>query len=654
MVRTLFKIAFLALILIQVDTLPASAGWSWHVGNFTKFSARSTSSLISERTQQAVDRGLDWIVISGESTEGYYPGLRAISREHDLNFPRLTPILATGWRAPDALAESLTILGVDPRAPIPRELSTILDWVSTQSGVVVSTSLYPSSEESRVPHGGIFSGINNGEWHPSTEIGSEWDQMLTEGHQVLISGGNDIGNYSQKVYVWAEDNRTQSIIKAIRMGTSYVADGDGLQMDFRVNGKSMGSSVSLEKDAYIKMWVASKSRITRVILVSDGEVIWDDSPQTQVWEERFFLPLSNRHYIRPIVECEEAGIQAIGNPVFFYVDSAVDMGVLPLEASDRLLPDPMYPEVDGALEVVATLGRDAQRRVLAELLRDESLRHDVVSVLEVREDLVPDHVLRALTDDPDPEVRLGSTYALVVRNPPELPDILHGMLKDGDSRMREYGARSISQFVGGLDVSQLESEIWTSDPMVKSYLIRSLKPDLFDASLTGKLITTIRSPHKSVAAAGVDKLVDMGTQSYRVIKTLLDSSRAGNSQALEPVGLIGDRRSINALEEIHNSRSHGPLKRASFLVLSRMGAPYPDRKSAHCHYVSVPMVVDGIVDSLEWSQSKRIGPFSQDHDASPLNNEISGSLLRDDTHLFLLAEIQDRPGRKPNIHVRHQ
>ena len=635
-----------------MGTNPVSADWSWHVGTYASCSARNTASLIPERTQEASDNDLDWIVISGESSEGYYPGLRVISQELDLNFPRLTPILATGWRAPKALSDSLTILGVDPRAPIPRETNRILDWVDAQSGIAIHQNPILSATTTQTRHSVLFSGISNGDWHPSIEVDAGWDKLLTAGHRVLITGGFDRRESSQKVYVWADENRTQNIINAIRKGATYVVEGGGPQMDFRVNGKTVGSSVTLQRDAYISIRAASESLITRVLLVSDGEIVWDASPGKHVWEERFFLPLSNRQYIRPIVECGDAGHRAVGNPVFLESTPEVDVSVLPLGVSDGLLPEPIYPEIDGALEVVANLGQIAQKRVLAELLRDESVIHDAVRVLEVREDLIPDSVLGELATDPNPQVRLGSAYALVVRNPPELQEFLQRLLIDQDIRIREYGSRMLSQFVGSLDANQWGVEIWGSPPFVKSYLIRSLAADLSNVSLTGKLINTCRSPHPSVSAASVDKLVELGTKSYRVIKALLDSSREGNVAALEPVGLIGDRRCINALEKIFGSQEHGPLKRGSFDVLTKMGAPYPDRMTAQCRYISAPVVVDGTVDSTEWSHADPMGPFKQDQDASPTDIQISGRFLWDDTYLYMLAAFRDRPGRKPAVHLR--
>jgi hypothetical protein len=640
-------------LLIASSPLPIGAEWDWYAGGFSSFSARNTSSSIPDRIQAAVDGGLDWIVLSSPSTEGYFPGLHVLLQEHDLNFPRLTPILATRWAPSGASQDSLVILGVDPRSPVPKgNVSRVSGWVDTQGGIGISGNPAVRSAPTRSNTGLIFAGRQDTSWHRACEIGAEWDHLLTAGHRVLLTGGIYREDRLQKVYVWSEDNRTQSIIRALRKGASYVADGANIHMDFRVNGKSMGQSVSLEKDVYIRMEAVSNIGISRVLLVSDGEIIWEVSPNTPVWEERFFLPISNRRYIRPVVECESGKYRAIGNPVFFRANPELQTGIVPLQDSNRLLPEPIYPEVDGALEVVANLTPGAQRRVLAELLRDETVRHNAVRVLEIREDLVADHMLRELTSDPDPEARLGSAYALVVRNPPELPDLLLGLLQDDDERIREYAARMLSQFAGGIRMRQLASEIWTTDPAVKTYLIRALNPELLDASLTGKLINLCRSSHPGVAAASVDKLVDMGTRSYRIIKAMLDSARQGNASALEPVELIGDRRSVNALEKIYKNHKSGELKRRSFLVLSAMGAPYLDRRSGICRFAEHPIRIDGIIDSLEWADADLLGGFIQDQDASPPADQISASFLRDDHHLFMLVKLVDGTDSKRVVHLR--
>jgi hypothetical protein len=146
----------------------------------------------------------------------------------------------------------------------------------------------------------------------------------------------------------------------------------------------------------------------------------------------------------------------------------------------------------------------------------------------------------------------------------------------------------VFQYTEGADNNQIVGLLDDPAPFVRTYLIRALKPTPYDPVLTRYLIAASRSPHPGIAAAAVDKLVEMGTHNYRVIRALLDSARAGNAYAIEPVGWIGDRRCIPDLEAIFMKEAHGPLKRSSFLALEKMGAPYIGRKEVVCARIPAP------------------------------------------------------------------
>ena len=183
-------------------------------------------------------------------------------------------------------------------------------------------------------------------------------------------------------------------------------------------------------------------------------------------------------------------------------------------------------------------------------------------------------------------------------------------------------------------------------PSIQMYLIRALSPTLYDPDLTRYLITTSRSPHPGVAAAAVDKLVETGTRNYRVIRTLLDSARSGNPYAIEPIVWIGDRRSIPDLEAIFQQEDHGPLKRASFLALENMGAPYIGRKEVVCAWMPAPPRIDGHLGLEEWKAATPIREFAADRDGAPLDLALTARVAYDSTR-FYLSLVCEAPDTHP-------
>ncbi|MDA0745924.1 MAG: hypothetical protein O2954_05355, partial [bacterium] len=361
---------------LLASAFPAQAEWDWYAGDLIRYDARNTTAVIRERVQQGMDVGLDWLVLAGYARQGVFTGLQQIVKEHDLNAPRMTPILGTGWSASNTEEEALLFMGVDPRAPVPRDsLAQVAAWVESQSGV----SIFPPARlpgqfsQSRWYTGAAFLGLYNGIWDPACEPGAEWDRLLTSGHRIFLLAGSS-EPHSQKTYVWAENNQPGSVLSSLRRGAAYVAQTNGIQMNIRVNGQTMGGTAPVLSEAYIRLRAVSRHPISRVQVVADGEVIWVARPNSTVWEERIFLPLAGRSYIRAIVESEAGEYRTMSNPIFLVSEIDGPAGEIPLEAPEHLSPSPIFPEIDGALEAISRLSPESQDRILAEFLRDVRMR----------------------------------------------------------------------------------------------------------------------------------------------------------------------------------------------------------------------------------------------------------------------------------------
>ena len=663
MIRALAKaLTGIAALGMWMAPAPSLAEWDWYAGDIVYYPAQNTSTVVPEGVQEAIDADLDWLVLAGYARDGAFSGVRDIAQEHDLNAPRITPIAGTGWDLPGGTKNALAVFGVDPRSPIPRDsLQQAVAWVEAHEGVSVladaplPVDLPPSDWRTAT----AFQGARNGEWASECEPGAGWDRLLTSGHRILLVGGSDpLGTSgpgcAQKTYVWAEGSGAEEIIDGIRRGALYVAQSDGIRMDLQVNGRPMGSVVPVGREAYVRIRASGRHAVSRVSLIADGDVVWSAEPDTTVWEARFFLTLTGKTYIRPVLESAEGHCRTLGNPVFLVPEELGSRGEMPLEDTNRAHPEPVYLEPAGfALEVSAGLTAEAQRRFLGELLRDPGMRYSAVRVLEVREDLIPDRVLRSLSHHPDREVRLGAAYALVVRSPPEIDRLLVELLSDSDGRVREYAARMLCQFTEGVVDDTLPALRNDPEAAVRMYLIRAVNPAQYEPELTGYLITSTRSPHHGVATAAVDKLLEMGTRNYQVLTSLLDSARAGSPSAIVPIALIGDHRSIPGLEEIFLRETHGPLKRASFLALEEMGSPYIDRKRAVCSWIPVAPRIDGLLDPQEWQAATPVSGFSGDFQGAPWPHEVDAWVGNDSTRLYLSIACADSLSRS-TVEVRRR
>ena len=639
---------FLSLAVMHL-ACPAAGGQGWYAGDICLYPARNTATVIPERVQQGMEAGLDWLVLSGNFQEGLFTGLRDVLQEYDLNTPRITPIMGTGWALPGETENALILFGMDPRAPVPRDsLWQAVIWAESHNGISILArpdrmlGLPPPQWQTAT----AFMGVHNGEWHPACEPGGAWDRLLTEGHRIfLVGGSNDLDKKklgrAQKTYVWAESPTPEGVIMGLHCGAVYVAGADGIHMDLLVNGRPPGTTVPVAQDAYVRLRAAARYPISRVLLIADGEAVWAAQPDTTIWEARFFLPLINRSYVRVILESEAGGCRTMGSPVFLMTDAGDGSGEIPQEESHRPFSE-AYLEVDGALETLAKLPPHPQRTILSEYLRDVRMRYATVWALQNREDLIPIKRLDELMQHTDPQVRLGAAYALAVRMPAELSRTLLRLMQDNDARVREYAARMLLQYTEGVGNTWIAGFLEDPHPAVQMYLIRALSAARFDPQLTGKLISASRSIHPGVASAALDKLSEMGTVNFRVIQALIDSGRAGNPHALEAIGWIGEHRSIPDLEDIYRSVPYGPVRRASFLALEKMGAPYYDKRKATCAWIARPPQIDGRLDPGEWEAATSIREFSTDWDGSPIPGKMMAHIARDSAR-FYLAIICEAP-----------
>ena len=268
----------LTTLAIVVMASPVEAEWDWYAGDITRYTARNTATVIPEQVQNGIDEELGWLVLSGHAPEGIFIGMWDVFQEYDLNVPRITPILGTESAFPDAPENTLLLFGVDPRAPVPRDsLQQAVAWVESQNGVSVFTHAHLPADlpPSRWLIGTAFQGIHNGKWNPECEPGAGWDRLLASGIRISLVGGGDKGGGAQKTYVWTENNHQDEIIAGIRGGGVYVAQADGIQMDLRVNGRPMGSTVPIMRDAYVRLRATGLHPISRVLLIADGEVCLD-------------------------------------------------------------------------------------------------------------------------------------------------------------------------------------------------------------------------------------------------------------------------------------------------------------------------------------------------------------------------------------------
>jgi hypothetical protein len=319
---------------------------------------------------------------------------------------------------------------------------------------------------------------------------------------------------------------------------------------------------------------------------------------------------------------------------------------------EPILEEAAYVEVDGVLQAAANLPIEPRLQILGEFLRDPHMQYSTVRVLRDREDLVSDRHLLELAAADSADVRLGALYALIARAPrahAELPDILLSSLNDPEPSIRRYAARILSQFTEGLDPQYLDRTLRETDPETQAYLIRAMSPSRYHRELTRSLISLSNSQHTSVSTASVSKLIQLGTSSYKVIQELLDSARAGNAAALEPAAWIGDHRAIADLEKLHLEAPPGALRRASFIALEQMDAPYPARRRLESPTLAQPPAIDGSIDDEEWNGAASLEPFAEDWGTDGSAPRLSARIASDEDYIYLAIRADHQRAVRPRI-----
>ncbi|MBK35229.1 MAG: hypothetical protein CME26_06820 [Gemmatimonadetes bacterium] len=614
---------FSLLALVTTLTIESRADWAWQAGDVALFDPATSSASIQERVLQAAESDLDWVILSSPPGTGSFVGLDEILQEADLNVPRVTPIVASGWSSDN---RSGIIYGLDPRSPVPNQLDRLLAVAETQQGVVQLDTADTSASSF------LLTASRNGTWSPEVEVGAGWDRLLRAGSRVFIAGSNtdEAPGHRHRTYVKARSNTNEDVVNGLRRGSSFVSQNDDIRIDFEVQGSSFGQTAFFEGEAYVRMQAHARDPITRVSLIADGEVVWVTQPDETVWSERFFLPLHHRTYIRPVLE-NASGYRTLGNPVFLVPDRSQRSGEVPFVGSDES-EDASYLEIGATVEASSRLAPPRQSRILSEFLAAEETRYPTVWLLQNRSDLVHDETLIDLTTWDSESVRLGAAYALLSRGH---TDVLSTLLSDKAPSVRAYAARSIANYTEGYRETDWRlNPDEEDDPFVLSYLIRAYRPVRHRPDHVASIIALLRHPHQAVAAAAADRIAALGTRNYRVISALIDSARGDNVAAIDALGTIGDYRSIAPLLEIYERAPFGPVRRAAFEALDHLDVPYQNRPMIEVPDLQKRPTMDGLPDSL----ANVIGDLAHDEDARPGPRSLIGRVGRYADSLYVAIQ----------------
>jgi hypothetical protein len=593
----------------------ASAEWGWYSGDVATFSAANTSTTIPESIHQAVEHGLDWVVLSAPPGSGEFVGLEELINEATVTVPRLTPILGAGWSRSSPFVR---ILGVDARAPVPTLFSDLLATVASHGGVAILESIDTGLPDTDQPI--VFSPAASGRWTEAVSPGGVWDQALTEGRRAFIastsSGTPPATNH--RTVLWAEGNQADHLVKSLKSGASYVTEKGGIAIDLQVGGRSFGQTVFHRGEVFVRIKAHAPDPISSVSLIADGEEVWSASPKTNVWEARFFLPAGDLGYVRPVLVSETGGYRTVGNPIFLVSENPED-GELPT-ADNQTLPREGLVEMSGLLEASVGLPEDAQARILREFLAGTTTRYGTCWLLQNRTDIVGDGVLMTLAmQDPDKAVKLGAAYALVVRSSTLAPDVLLHFLDSGSPELETYAARMFAQYTEGFAESDWAlSERLTGETL--AFMIRAYRPVRFSEDQVAVIIKALGSTEPITAHAAQDKLIELGTRHYRVIQLLLDAIESGEASAADVIGQIGDHRTVSALQSIFRTTGTLDVRRSVFLALDRMGAPYPNRLTLSLAPLADTPTLDGLVHEEEWASASLLETLKNDLNGEAYNS----------------------------------
>ncbi|GEM_PF-1483279 len=621
----------------------ACAEWGWYSGDACVRAMRADGPTLSERIQEGIEGGLDWLVVFYPIQAGAFKGLPEVERFYETEDRRITPVLGLGGEAGKGAWGEGVAFGVDPRSPVPADsLQSAIDWADAHQGVFVFSQAEGRLGElcSRWRGGTAFIGLRGVRWGADCEVGGAWDRLLKGGRRIFVVGTNEahpLGKGS-KTYVWARGSGPGEIIEGLRRGGVYVSERDGIRMDMRVNGGGMGASVPVEGYVNVRLFASARHPISRIALVCDGAVVWEAAPGSTMVEERLRLPIGDEGYayIRPVVESQAGGYRAVGNPVFLTGREETEGVSEGNPVSGGPAPEALYPAVEGALEAAAALAQGSRRVVLATLLREARTRAFVAHALRNRAELVSDDVLEDLLDDRDPAVRLGAAYACVARGGEGLSEVLLGLLLDRDAAVRSYAARMIFQSRAPIPAGSLLSFLSDRDPAVRLFLTEAVDDRSDDPNVIGRLIEMMDDPDAGVSDAASEKLVRLGGRRYGVVATLLQALRSGNAKMADLIGAVGDRRALPDLEEVYTKAPYGDLRRRCFLALDRLGAPYLDRKRIAARWTSSPPRIDGVLSPGEWDGAASLEGLGSDYDGTPSGAAFTGRLMCDDRAIYVL------------------
>ena len=616
--------------LLILVTQPCSAAWDWYVGDFVSYTL-SPPNQITHHFQKAQDASLDYRIFYPTATTGHFVGLETFLQEETFNNPDLfTPILGTQI-AIDSTQMALCV-GVDPRSPIPQtHIGTLSSWSLLQGGITIIDHL-PSPQQNTLPppdYPILFRAHDQTNWHPDCNIGGRWDSLLTQGYTIGIVGQTSPISHT---YVWAETAQPIHLFAGFQNLATNVSDAADIQVNFRVNGQVPGSQIVTENQVNVRLLTTAQTPIQQIDLISDGEVVWSASPDTNTFSTAFTLPLSNKHYLRAAIHT--ASNRTLTSPIFLTQEFFAD--TLPLSVE----PLPLHLSLGDALEALAYLPMEAQARVLSEYLGHEETRLGMALALENRNDMLSDDVLELLAASPYPQVRLGATFVHVMRNSPTLSTHLLQRLSDPDQTLQTYAARMLLQYTSFRNASQLQEFMPTVALPARAYLIHALDVTHTDPELYRHLIHTTRSSNPTLSLAAMHKLTEMGNRSFRVIHALRDSAQSGHVSSLEILGNIGDNRIADDIEKMYTLASPGSFKSTAFRVLQTF---YPNQD----HYPNRPEIqdkgatplLDGHLSIQEWQGAAHIDLLMDDAHLGNTLNDAHVWITRNPTHLLFAMQL---------------
>jgi len=608
-------------------TQPCLATWNWYAGDLVAY-ALYPPGQISQHYQEALDSHLDYRVFYNHPQDGHFVGLSDFLREETFNDPSLlTPILGTAVVLDST--QVIICMGVDPRSPIPKTTPQELQkWTTSQGGVAILTHL-PQTIQNAFASPILFQAIHEFGWHPDSQVGGQWDSLLTQGHRIGIVGQ---ASPTSHTYVWAESPQPDPLFAGFNDLSTIVSEANAIQLDFRVDEHPPGATLLAEANVNIRLSATSQAPIKHIQLIADGHVIWSATPETHTYSTRFQIPIDQQRYVRAVCQTEQH--QTLTSPVYF----ESEFYATPIDLSLENVP--IHITLDGVLESLSYLPPEAQARVVAEYISTPQTQFAMAFALENRSDIVSAPLMESLLESPFPQVRLGAAFVRVMRSAPTLSTYLPQLLLDPDPTIQAYAARMLLQYTTFQDASQLYDLIPRVDVSARHYLIQALAPTTPDPTIYRDLIHLSHANQAGVARAATAKLVDMGNRNFRVIRSLRDSAYAGHIISLEILGTIGDERVAKDVEKIYTQAPPSLLKNTAFRVLQTFypeEGHYPDKPNKQD--LGTTPLLDGTFIDAEWNGAAHIDHFVDDAHTGQISPNIQAWITRNHTHLLFAIKV---------------